>query len=313
MNNKMKSIVLYIIFPLILIVVGFFLSIYFYRETSLLTLQFSHPNEHVSYPATQELLKGELIQGELIAQENNLGTIAIPVTTFNRINNDIVVFELRQKGEKDWQVFNKYFTDRFPNDEPYPFGFPPIVDSKGKTFEFIVYSVNGVADNAIGFMHTSYNFYSRYTFLRSDFVSRTQLISFFKRKLLNLFSNVGYILYTLLFLLPTAFYFLFLNNNILSRKRITGFTLIAIILTLYIVAPVLMKSDVIWFVAFLISCIAWLSKMRSRHVFGIALVLLITSPVWLLFPSTVEVTNRSAITVFFVSIIGILLLYCERT
>lgn len=304
-----------IIVPFLMLIVGFFLSIYFYLEVSPLTLQYVHPTSQISFPLSKELLKGDRIHGEFIAKENNLGTIAIPITTFNRLNNDIIVFEMRVKGAKFWNIVNKYVTDRFPNDKPYPFGFPVINNSQGKTYEFEVYSMNGVRDNAVGFTKGSKFFYSRYTFSRTYLTGEKSLASFAQKKVANLLMSPQYIFYLLLFLAPTFLYYNVILDNKIEKKHskirgIIPYTFIASFLIVYIIQPVSMKSDIVWYIVVLIYLTASYFHKHASDLLVIGLILLIVSPLWLLM-NIVEIANRSAIMIWFITGISLILLYKE--
>ena len=315
-NNFIIKLFTIFVIPLLLILIGTGLSIYYYREVSVTTLQYDHTIAQMQFSSHPELYKGDLIYGEFIAHEDNLGAIAVPVTTFNRINNDIIVFQLKEKGSKDWYCFNKYFTDRFPDNEPYPFGFPVIKNSKGKIYEFEIYSVNGIPNNAIGFLKNRQYFFSRYTFDRHTVIqSKKSILQFALTKSENLFLNINYLAYLMVFLVPAVLYLVeILFRNTMERmvlmRTILPHIMIATMVVVYVIQPVLMQSDIVIFLALMTYIVAQRFRISSSHIFGIALVLLFLSPLWLL-THMEEVASRSAIITFFYTIVGLLLLYNE--
>lgn len=91
----------------------------------------------------RDLLSGDKILQDISPNYDNLGIVAIRFQTFGRINDDTLIFRLREKGELDWSYTANYKTDQFQDRELFPFGFPIIAKSKGKIFQFEIESKFG--------------------------------------------------------------------------------------------------------------------------------------------------------------------------
>lgn len=98
---------------------------------------------------TDEIRSKEKINGEFLAAYDNLGIIEIRFNTYNRINNDVLIFRIKEAGRKDWQYENTYKTDQFQNNQFFPFGFPPIHESQGKMYQFEIVSTRGRRGDAV--------------------------------------------------------------------------------------------------------------------------------------------------------------------
>jgi hypothetical protein len=99
---------------------------------------------------SDELVKGEKLQGMFTANDNYLGQVSIRFYNFGRINPDSVIFRIKEQGQSNWYYEGTYKTDQFQPDMLFPFGFPMINDSKGKTYVFEVESLNGLSEHSIG-------------------------------------------------------------------------------------------------------------------------------------------------------------------
>lgn len=309
------KIIIWGIIPILLTLGAVVTSLIYYREVSYSTLQYQHPIASIQFPKGDELIPGNTIHGEFIARENNLGALGIKVTTFNRINNSAIAFRLREKGKIDWYCYNTYFTDRFPNDEYYPFGFPVINDSFGKTYEFELLAGSGESGNAIGIRKNTNAFVSRYTFNKQKIVSNNKiLISFLEKKSVNLITNVNYLLFLAIFFVPLVLYFLVVvgwkNIQKGNKNSFYHYALLMFVLTVYIVYPVLMKTNIVLFIALLILFISLIYKIAYQRLFTVAAILIFFCPLWLYIQKE-EMANRSTVLVFFLMVDGMILLVKE--
>lgn len=99
---------------------------------------------------TNEIIAGEKAKGSFVARENNLGIVLIRFYNFIRISKDVVIFRIRETSQERWYFENKYKVNQFQPDQYFTFGFPPITDSKGKTYYFEIESERGTPGDAIG-------------------------------------------------------------------------------------------------------------------------------------------------------------------
>jgi hypothetical protein len=97
----------------------------------------------------KELLKGDKLIADFKGRNDNLGIISILFDTHSRINDDYLQFSIKEKGKVDWYYSNKYKVDQFQNNQYFPFGFPEIDDSKGKTYQVQIESLAGAEGNSV--------------------------------------------------------------------------------------------------------------------------------------------------------------------
>lgn len=142
--NLRKIIIGMILFISWLIITG----AYIYNKANVTVLT-EEEKSVLTHSISGEFLANQKITGEFVSGQNYLGQVSIRFYNYNRINSDSVTFRIKEKGAGSWYYENRIKTDQFLPDELFPFGFPPIVDSKGKTYDFEVQSVKGVREDAI--------------------------------------------------------------------------------------------------------------------------------------------------------------------
>ena len=212
----------WLIIPCALLLFGFFL--YFFRNFDT-----SEPVSIIAYPKTQKdiiapiktpLMKGEIITGEFVAHSNNLGILAIRFGTYKRAGNDILIFKIKEKGERDWYYQANYKVDQFQDNQLFTFGFPVIVNSKGKTYDFQIESTLGKKDDAIYVSPHEQIFVTKYKYsIKYALLNIGDTVNFIERKTTKPSSNVADSAQQLLHLTPFIFYVFFaLFNKNLGAK-----------------------------------------------------------------------------------------------
>jgi len=174
---------------MVLIAIGVFLSLAkIYREdVSFLTLTFDHPMSQLVSWKTGELLSGEKIVGQFTAQDGYLGIVAVRFDNLLRINDDGVIFRIREKDASRWYYQNKYKVDQFQPHQLFPFGFPIITKSSQKEYIFEVESVFGVPGNSISLDPAYPVFSTRYKYPRDQILGELdELDAFLPKKLTSL-------------------------------------------------------------------------------------------------------------------------------
>jgi hypothetical protein len=149
------------------------------------------------------LYKNQKISGEFVSTEDNLGIVLVRFFNFNRANSGEVSFKIKEKSAKKWHIKNKYNVDQFQPNEYFTFGFPIIADSRGKTYQFEITSIDGKKGDVISLSENKSPFAAVYNFsghqLKSDI---GVLARFICKKLLFAFSQINYIdtltIYTIL-------------------------------------------------------------------------------------------------------------------
>ena len=152
----MKKYLLTAVIPLLLFVMGIgltFVEIYG-NEGSFVSIKTAIPRSQLQF-STSKLKKGDIISGLFISKYNNLGTIAVRFTTHYRINEDSLIFRIRDQDSQKWFYEHTYKTDQFQPNQLFPFGFPIIANSKGRAYVFELESIAGSEENAVS-INTQY-------------------------------------------------------------------------------------------------------------------------------------------------------------
>lgn len=201
----------FILSVFLLVVVGFRKNIDYqdYNPTVIVNVdEFRNINN-------KELLKGEKIAGEFEAKNNNLGIISILFNTHNRINDDYLQFKIKEKGDTQWYYDNKYKVDQFQNNQYFPFGFPEINSSKGKTYQIVIESLNGVNGNSVQAVINK-PFLSKYSFPKTYLLqNKKEIPMFIFNKIVSFFGHISLnvYLFVLLFYLLTIYLLRLININ----------------------------------------------------------------------------------------------------
>ena len=152
---------------------------------------------------TSALQAGEKINGRFISDYNYLGTVSIGIFDFYRENTDRIIFRLREVGEKQWYYEHIYDTNSMRSNIIWPFGFPPIADSKGKQYEFEIESTQGKIGNAIAILPLEPSFFTKYQYSFSIFVNHPEeILSFTSAKIYLPFSKIDRPSWVFLIILP---------------------------------------------------------------------------------------------------------------
>lgn len=184
-------------------------------DTSLTVLSYNHGKESFNRITFNKLLAGDKISGEFKAQENNLGILSIKFQTYIKppyLNEDTIVFRLKEKGKKNWYYENTY-KDGLIYDVPFfPFGFPKINDSKGKIYSFEVQSLNGNVNNSVALSNKSQILFSKYQVSKFLLLhSKREFAIFIVKKFMSSILTTDVRFSSLIYLLPFIFYLLWLS------------------------------------------------------------------------------------------------------
>lgn len=211
------------IFPLILLSLWVFLSVkeIYHLDNVFLQLTNEYNHDQLINPDFTELTQGEKIQGQFTARENHLGIVAIRFWNFYRLNDDYVSFRIREKTQLDWYYQNSHKVDQFQPHGLFPFGFPVIPDSAGKTYVFEAESTTGSTGNAIGLSPIEPVFAARFKYPRQlVFSSLSNLIDFLTRKFIDLLLTPKFVASSFIYLLPFLLYVPYLLGNVFARSLV---------------------------------------------------------------------------------------------
>jgi len=261
----------------LLLILAFLVGYAIFQYGSPLVYE-NHPK---SFKAAKEvpLVENTLISQEFTADSNNLGTVGIKLSVQEKIlgfneEGEIVeiappeeeeeaaeetvilspaeiVFRLKEKGAENWFYESPYFFEQATPSHLFPFGFPIIEDSEGKTYLVEIEGrgePNGetpglyvfVAPNSAGRPYL----YSRYVYRQENLKKDWQPI------LKNTFAKIGLIFKKGNFLFAFFFLFLFGEVNIFfwAQKDKAGFLKAAekefsLFLILYLLLAILIQID----------------------------------------------------------------------
>lgn len=139
------------------------------------------------------LLKGEIISGKIKSTENNFGILLFRFAKLSNIVSDKVVFRIKRGGENKWYYENNYKANQFQPDEYFTFGFPPISESKNKSYVFELESTSGTYKNGIGISMEEPQTALVYKYAKNDLKNANTLSSFVYKKFVYVARNVNFL------------------------------------------------------------------------------------------------------------------------
>jgi len=160
------------------------------------------------------------ISQELTSKYDNLGIVSLRFNTFKRSIDDTLIFRLKEKGAPVWYYTANYKTDQFQNHQLFPFGFPIIQDSKGKTFQIELESKSGSEsshvriDPLLPVLTSKY----QYKFLNSKYFSQS-MYKYLLIKFGNIVNIIALQYSIILYFLPFLFFILLHSSSIFWEKN----------------------------------------------------------------------------------------------
>jgi hypothetical protein len=306
-----KNIFKFVIMPLILLTLWVGLTCLYIVafDTSLSVISYIQGKDSFNKISYNKLLKGDKLAGEFKAAENNLGIVSVKFQTFIRppySNEDFLIFRLREKGSRKWYYENKY-RDGLIYDMPiFPFGFPKIINSQGKTYQFEIQSINGSQDNSVALSDRGQILFSKYQVSKSLLLhDKKEFGIFIIKKFISAMITTDVRFSSFIYLFPLIFYLFWISpfgeqiTNPLIKKILKPFIPVLrfienflapnlhwIILTVVLmdIFIVQLANDMVYFVIIGL----WIAalrvyKMDSRWSFVLALTLLLIPPIFLFF------------------------------
>lgn len=260
----------------------------------------------------KEILSGKKLHTTIRAYSNNLGVVSVRFKTYNRINDDILVFRIKERGASKWFYQNEYKVDQFQDDKLFPFGFPPIEDSRGKVFLVEIESKQGRRNNAITLSSNQPLLETTYQY------SRNKLLATNKRKLISyifvkVMSTAKLIEYTSLSLLPLMYYLFW---QLLSFKRssriLVMLSFVSLLGYIFLIGRILPDERIestpitvtllgLWFL------IAIKKKISSFFIFLFSVFFLFLSTIILLMLHRPDIAGRSAMFAYVFLMMGTIL------
>ncbi|MEK7066429.1 MAG: hypothetical protein AAB965_02545 [Patescibacteria group bacterium] len=202
MTRKKK---IYLTINSILIVLFWFWLVfqYLHRLENSISVIASRPNiSQVSNNINKELFKGGIFSGEFTSNFPNMGIIAIRFKTYYRINDDRLIFRLKEKSSANWYYVNIYNTDQFQPDQLFPFGFPIIKESIGKEYYFEIESTKGDVYDAVSVSPIEPVYVSKHKFVLNKLVNnQREGINYVIGKSISLITDMDFVVHAILYLL----------------------------------------------------------------------------------------------------------------
>jgi hypothetical protein len=209
MKISLNRFLMFGIIPLLLLFLWFTLSLFFTSKYSFSVIPLAYDKSSFTFLKTDELLAKQKVAAKFQAKENNLGIVSVRFKTYSRINDDKVIFKLKEVGKKDWFYEHSYNVDQFQDNDYFTFGFPVILNSAGKTYYFEIESTKGKKGDAVSISTTSPIFIAQYQFTKQQlFANKAMIPGFFIKKIFYSFSDINFIVSSLVYLLPFIFYVL---------------------------------------------------------------------------------------------------------
>lgn len=246
-KNSFNIVLKFWFIPLMFIILGFVLAfIHINIEPGITILVYPHNKKEIVSFKTDELLARGKITSKFKAKDNNLGIVAVRFNTHFRINNDTVIFRIRELGKTNWFYENRYKVDQFQPNQFFTFGLPIIDNSEGRVYEFEIESIKGKINDAVALSPIEPVFVTKYQYSRQKITSNSEYaLKFLGKKSVNLLTNPDFLLAWLVYNLPVLLYFvwLFLFEKFLNRKYY--FALLPIIFMLMVVLSGIANNDIV--------------------------------------------------------------------
>lgn len=304
-SNKVVS---YFIIPLALLLFWFVASFLTYHKISFSVLTYGPSGSDGIISSPGKLLKGSSVKGQFVGKDNHLGILMLRFNNFVKPDysgEDVLQFRIREKGQQNWQYVNNYRSGLLEHQLLFPFGFPIIENSSGKIYEFEITSLYGNNRNAIAINEQRPTIITGYQYPRVEITgSKKRAISFALKKVNSLFTDVDFILFSFLFLIPFVFYIL--GKFIIKRFGYTNSAFPLVVIFLMFADILLLKE--VYIGILLIILIGWvllikMCRLESTVSFLVAFILLLLWPP-IIYLGLTEVGSKINIWVYAFLLIG---------
>lgn len=171
------------------------------------TVTISPHSDNMISMSGKPLLSSARISGNFVANENHLGILTIRFYIDRQDVKDTLIFRLKEKGASKWYYEGSYNTEQFYTLPFYPFGFPPINDSKGKEYVFELESQDGSPNNSVYISTVEPNLVSSYQYSKEELLSNYKnLLTYSFHKIRNsvLYMDMGFAIFV--YFIPLLFF-----------------------------------------------------------------------------------------------------------
>lgn len=169
--NKKKIFLLPLVLTLLLISLGFLKSKSFNNYIGYNPTVITQVNKFNNIDDT-EFLRTKKNTVEFKADSDRLGIVSMRFNVHSRIDDGFVKFKIKDLVSDDWYYTNSYKGSVFQDNQYFSFGFPEIVNSRGKKYQVEIESLDGIdVDNAL--------FLSKYSYPKSYLLQNKNKIPVF--------------------------------------------------------------------------------------------------------------------------------------
>jgi len=258
---------------------------------------------------SSRLYKGQQLNGQFQASENNLGIVGLRVLPGNNAHSeqdDHLLFQIKEKGTTKWHYQNTYKGGFFRGYTYYPFGFPIISNSKGKIYQFRLTSLGGNKLNAITVVEKNPEMNASYQFSKSDLLhGRENILHFANKKLKDYFTDQQKQTVASIFFLPFIVFVLwtlFVKYSLLQRR----FFLIVVVFIIFyqlilfstMIYAVIFSSLLLWMIA------VYRNKLASDFTFVLCFIIFFVGQFFIFFKNN-SGELESSFLIYFLLVIGI--------
>lgn len=315
-KKVIKNSIKYIYIPIFLVLVWLSLTMIqiILNDESLTIVKDTYSSKELGTTNIRPILKGEKRTLEFVANNDNLGIITINFNTYDRYNEDYLVFRIKESGATDFHYEAEYYTKEFTSLTKYPFGFPVIEDSKGKTYQVELESQQGTPTSSVALNPKQSLLSASYQFDKNSILnSKEYAINFLLIKFFNSLQNYYLVFTSSIYIYPLIFYFIwmYLDNKIHSKKKLKLFFLVflitAIIVDIFFIAR---SFDLVFLiVSSLFIAVSILYDVKSYNLYYLGILLLCICFVLQFFNQHTKIENASAWVFIFFMLGTILNLY----
>jgi hypothetical protein len=265
-------------------------------QFGLLNLDYRADVSRLEIPTHGDLQAGDIVTGQFVTPYPNLGLISVRFFNQNRDSDDSLIFRLRRSDSADWIYQHAYETNQFLPHEHFSFGFPIQPGSAGQSYTFELESTRGATGSGILIDPTYPVFIAKSTFDRVTLQrSPTDLLYWGTNKLANIISDRDVVIHTGLYFLPLAIYLLYLLTAGVSYQPLTALALGIVAYDIFFLTE---SYDHLYLSLILLwSLLIYRYRFDSQISSGMALILLIITPIFILFGADVW-SERVAVWAF---------------
>jgi hypothetical protein len=278
-TNIFIKLLVFVLIPLGLLIFWVAASLAFNNKISFSVLEYAEDNSSIAKAPVETILKGNKIWGTFKASEENLGLVLLKFNNYVKpdySSEDVLSFSIKQVGQKDWYYSGRYRSGAFEHQSYFPFGFTPIANSKNKFYQFELTSLNGNSSNALTLSKNSPVLITAYQFSKKEiFQSKSFLIRFITEKIATSFTDLDFVLSSVLYLLPLLLYLLWIINlkqKTYLKRYLSLVTLLFIVIDVFILKNIYLGVLLGLIISWIIT--VKLKRLESKVSFIIAFALL---------------------------------------